>query len=145
MTDIGIISELIKNMETLESSIAKLKIDIVKKEKELKETVPLTMDSFGTNKNQPEKKKENEEEDLELKTTYTNLKNNELQVKQNIMEYTIEYISYEQINTLYISGDFTNWEFKEMNKNKDIFSFTTILLSGFKYFYSFQANDETFY
>ena len=144
MTDIGIISELIKNMETLESSIAKLKIDIVKKEKELKETVPLTMDSFGTNKNQPEKKKENEEEDLELKTTYTNLKNNELQVKQNIMEYTIEYVSYEQINTLYISGDFTNWEFKEMNKNKDIFSFTTILLSGFKYFYSFQANDEIF-
>ena len=65
MTDIGIISDLIKNVETLESSISKLKNDIIKKEKELKETVPLTMDSFGRNKNEPQKK-ENEEGDLEL-------------------------------------------------------------------------------
>ena len=67
MSDIGVISDLIKNMETLESSISKLKIDIVKKEKELNETVPLTMDSFGTNENVIQKKKI-EEEDLELKS-----------------------------------------------------------------------------
>ena len=143
MTDIGILSELIKNVETLESSISKLKNDIIKKEKELKETVPLTMDSFGKNINEPQEKKENEEEDLELKSTYTNLKNNELQMKENIKEYTIEYISTNrQINTLYISGDFTNWEFKEMIKNKDIFSYTTILLNNFKYYYSLNANDD---
>lgn len=143
MSDIGVISDLIKNMETLESSISKLKIDIVKKEKELNETVPLTMDSFGTNENVIQKKKI-EEEDLELKSIYTNLKNNELQIRENIKEYTIEYISNEQINALYINGDFTNWELKEMNKNKDIFSYTTILLNGFKYYYSLQANDEIF-
>ena len=66
MSDIGVISDLIKNMETLESSISKLKIDIVKKEKELNKTVQLTMDSFGTNENVIQKKKI-EEKELKLK------------------------------------------------------------------------------
>ena len=138
--DIGIINDLIKNMESLEDSISKLRIEIVKKQKELKETKPLLMENFG--KIEDPKKKNEEEEDLELKSTYTSLKRNELQIKSNIMEYTIEYITSEQINTLYIMGDFTNWELKEMNKNKDIFSYTIILVKGFKYYYSLQSNDE---
>ena len=137
--DIGIISDLIKNMETLENSISKLRKEIVNKEKELKLTKPLSMENFD--KEELKKKKE-EEEDLELKLTYENLKRNELQIKNNIIEYTIEYKTNEQINILYIMGDFTNWELKEMNKNKDIFSYTTILVKGFKYYYSFQLNDE---
>ena len=62
--DIGIISDLIKNMETLENSISKLRKEIVNKEKELKLTKPLSMENFDKEKL---KKKKEEEEDLELK------------------------------------------------------------------------------
>ena len=116
--DIGIISDLIKNMETLENSISKLRKEIVNKEKELKLTKPLSMENFDKEKL---KKKKEEEEDLELKLTYENLKRNELQIKNNIIEYTIEYKTNEQINILYIMGDFTNWELKEMIKIKIFF------------------------
>ena len=58
--DIGIINDLIKNMESLEDSISKLRIEIVKKQKELKETKPLLMENFGKIEG-PKKKNEEEE------------------------------------------------------------------------------------
>ena len=40
-------------------------------------------------------------------------------------------------------GDFTNWELVEMKKElSNIFSFNVLLLSGFKYFYSFFYDDQ---
>ena len=43
---------------------------------------------------------------------------------------------------MYIMGDFTKWELIKMKKIKDIFSYKIILLKGFKYYYSFQSNDQ---
>ena len=54
--DIGIINDLIKNMESLEDSISKLRIEIVKKQKELKEKKPLLMENFVKIEDQKKKK-----------------------------------------------------------------------------------------
>ena len=54
--DIGIINDLIKNMESLEDSISKLRIEIVKKQKELKKTKTLINEKFWKNR-RPKKKK----------------------------------------------------------------------------------------
>jgi hypothetical protein len=60
----------------------------------------------------------------------------------NLKEVTISYIPYEQVNTFWIMGDFTNWEPKAMHKNKDIFSYTVVLIKGFKYYYCFNERDN---
>ena len=71
-----------------------------------------------------------------------NIKFNLYAIESNIKEVTIQYITLEQHNSLYIMGDFTKWELEPMKKNKDIFSYKVILLKGFKYYYSFQAGDQ---
>ena len=57
-------------------------------------------------------------------------------------EMVFSYIPYEQLNKLWIMGDFTDWEPKEMTKIKDVFTYKTILLKGFKYFYCFNSQDN---
>ena len=44
---------------------------------------------------------------------------------------------------MYIMGDFTGWEPEIMRKDKNVFRFKVVLIKGFKYYYSFQSNDET--
>jgi hypothetical protein len=61
---------------------------------------------------------------------------------ENLKEVTISYIPFEQHNKLYIMGDFTGWEPKPMNKNKDIFSYTIVLIKGFKYYYCFNEREQ---
>ena len=39
-------------------------------------------------------------------------------------------------------ADFTNWEPKQMNKNKDVFNFNVLLIKGFKYYFTFTARSE---
>jgi hypothetical protein len=73
---------------------------------------------------------------------YKNMKLNSYEIEGSSEEYTIEYITQEQYNILYIMGDFTNWELMPMKKNKDIFSCSIVLLKGFKYYYSFQSGDQ---
>lgn len=64
------------------------------------------------------------------------------QIINSVEERNITFIPYEQYNNLWIMGDFTNWEPKPMNRNKDIFSFNAILIKGFKYYFSFTAKDQ---
>jgi hypothetical protein len=64
------------------------------------------------------------------------------QFLENLKEITISYIPYEQVNDLYIMGDFTGWEPKLMQRNKDIFFFTLILIKGFKYYFCFQEREN---
>ena len=73
---------------------------------------------------------------------YKNIKDNSYVIEQSATEYTIEYITQEHYSTLYIMGDFTKWEPIPMKKNKDIYSYTIVLLKGFKYYYSFQSGDQ---
>jgi hypothetical protein len=63
-------------------------------------------------------------------------------ILENLQEVTISFIPYEQVNKLYIMGDFTEWEPKPMHKNKDIFSYTVVLIKGFKYYYCFNERDQ---
>ena len=70
------------------------------------------------------------------------MKFNSYEIEGSSTEYTIEYITQEQHSTLYIMGDFTNWELMPMKKNKDIFSYSVVLMKGFKYYYSFQSGDQ---
>jgi len=58
------------------------------------------------------------------------------------IETTFSYLPYEQLNKLWIMGDFTDWEPKEMKKNKDIFIYKETLLKGFKYYYCYSSSDN---
>lgn len=57
-------------------------------------------------------------------------------------EVVFSYIPYEQLNKLWIMGDFTDWEPIEMTKTKDVFTYKTILLKGFKYYYCYNSQDQ---
>ena len=101
-----------------------------------------------TKKKKVEKKPKipNSDEDKKLSERflfeYKNIKSNSYVIEQSATEYTIEYITQEHHSTLYIMGDFTKWEPMPMKKNKDIYSYSIVLLKGFKYYYSFQSGDQ---
>jgi len=57
-------------------------------------------------------------------------------------EVVFTYIPYEQLNKLWIMGDFTDWEPKEMIKTKDVFIYKCILIKGFKYYYCYNSQDN---
>ena len=67
---------------------------------------------------------------------------NQINITNNCEVCNLEYRSQEHYNKLYIMGDFTKWELIPMKKSKDSFSYKVILLKGFKYYYSFQADDQ---
>jgi hypothetical protein len=67
---------------------------------------------------------------------------NKLNIINNVVEHNISYIPNEQFNSLWIMADFTNWEPKQMNKNKDVFNFNVLLIKGFKYYFTFTARSE---
>lgn len=68
---------------------------------------------------------------------------NKQQILDNVTEISITYIPYEQLSNIWIMGDFTEWEPILMNKNKDIFTYTIVLIRGFKYYYLFNSMDTT--
>ena len=57
-------------------------------------------------------------------------------------EIQIIYTPYEDINRIYIKGSFTKWEKKEMRKQDGVFFYSTIVVKGFRYFYSFLGQDQ---
>jgi hypothetical protein len=89
--------------------------------------------------------------DLESENNNNNNNNNNINKNTNTKEedlisqgteITFSYLPYEQLNKLYIMGDFTDWAPKEMTKNKDIFIYKETLLKGFKYYYCYSSSDH---
>ena len=158
MEDESILNEFLERIKNLEQRNEQLRKDIENKKKEIKQlgnnfqTEDKKKENDENNKNKIEKEKvkkltiPTEEEDKKIgeRFLYEFKKNqmNSYDIEKNIKEITIEYISQEQLNSLYIMGDFTKWELIPMKKNKDIFSYKIVLLKGFKYYYSFQNRDQ---
>lgn len=133
----AVLNDLLNRIKSLEDRNKQLKESIAEKEKILSSTKPIVSSSSLYDEEVPQitevSNDDNEESfPIELKM----LQQNESQINNNVIEYTIEYIPVEQISKLYISGDFTNWDLKPMVKNKDIFSYTVVLLKNFKYYYT---------
>ena len=149
MEDNNILNEFLERIKSLENSNQSLKEKISKKKEELLKisSEKSQPNNPGTNNKPTSFKKVSTEEEGEIAAqkalqNFRSLKFNNDNIKKNCEEYTIEYISQEQHNSLYIMGDFTKWELTPMKKSKDIFSYKAILLKGFKYYYSFQAGDQ---
>ena len=146
---VSVLNEFLERIKNLEKQNETLRENIIKKKEEIKK-----IDTEIINSSKEENKKEiilqkklqsEEEEEKEIKKeldNYITFKSNKINIETEAFEYTIEYISQERYNNLYIMGDFTNWELIKMEKNKDCFTYKIILLKGYKYYYSFQAGDE---
>ena len=146
---VSVLNEFLERIKNLEKQNETLRENIIKKKEEIKK-----IDTEIINSSKEENKKEiilqkklpsEEEEEKEIKKeldNYITFKSNKINIETEAFEYTIEFISQERYNNLYIMGDFTNWEFIKMEKNKDCFTYKIILLKGYKYYYSFQAGDE---
>ena len=155
----SILNEFLERIRNLEKRNEQLRLDIDKKKKDIKNfEIEIKQENESEKKEDEKNKKEDdrnkkkkltipsEEEDknIAFKFLYDikNIKLNSCEIEKNVKEVTIEYISPEQYNSLYIMGDFTKWALRSMKKNKDIFSYKIVLLKGFKYYYSFQAGDQ---
>lgn len=73
---------------------------------------------------------------------FLNVIENKKNILENIKEVNITFTPHEHFNTLWIMGDFTGWEPKQMHKSKDVFNFNVILIKGFNYYYSFTFRDQ---
>ena len=147
MEDQNILNELLEKIKSMEKSneilkekIKKKKEEILNIEKEIKNPNNKEQNKIIVSKKIPTEK-EGEIEGLKALQNFKFIKHN-TEIKENCKEYTIEYITQEKYNNMYIMGDFTKWELIKMKKIKDIFSYKIILLKGFKYYYSFQSNDQ---
>jgi hypothetical protein len=147
MENNNIVDELLNKLKALEDRNALLRSDI--------ETVKSQIsDSKNT-------KQEEEKVELEDGKIYYNLlemhvegellypssemlkiTQNKEMILENLKEHVITFMPYEQFNTMWIMGDFTQWEPNQMTRNKDIFSFKTVLIKGYKYYFSFTAKDQ---
>ena len=136
--------ERIKNLESRNESLRKTNKDI----RQQIQSIELNKNANSNNAAEPEKNRnspEDEKREIEIfKMELTNLLNNSIDFKNNIVEYEVQYITQEQHNKIFIMGDFTNWEPKPMIKYKDIFSYRVVLIKGFKYYYSLQSGDQIF-
>lgn len=67
--------------------------------------------------------------------------------KDDLKEVNIVYNHFEPCGTVYIKGDFTNWEkcLLTKDKNSGAFKITLKLLNGFKYFYLFEVDGNEIY
>ena len=150
--DQDLLNELLERINNAEKRNENLRKNIQTKKNELK-LLDDKLSEEDKNKIENEKKKvekkpkiPNSEEDTKLSERflfeYKNIKSNSYVIEQSATEYTIEYITQEHHSTLYIMGDFTKWEPMPMKKNKDIYSYSIVLLKGFKYYYSFQSGDQ---
>ena len=150
--DQDLLNELLERINNAEKRNEDLRRDIKNKQNELKR---LDDNASEEEKNKNENEKKNNENKTKIPTIeedkklserfiyeYNNIKNNSYEIQGSSSEYTIEYATQEQHSSLYIMGDFTNWELIPMKKNKDIFSYNVVLMKGFKYYYLFQSGDQ---
>lgn len=133
-----ILNDLLTQIKKLETKNISLKEEVKIKEEELAKGDSTEVSSLKdeTIPSMPSITLCNEEGEDDIPVELKALVQNQVQIKSNVVEYVIEYIPVEQVNKLYISGDFTNWDLKQMTKNRDIFSYTVVLLKNFKYYYS---------
>jgi hypothetical protein len=151
----SILNELLEKAKSLEKKNENLKKNIEKKKKELLDY------EKNIKSNDKDEKQKNDKKNLEINNykiytekedilesniffeQYKNIKFNP-EIINAIKQVTIRYISQEQHKSVNILGDFTKWEMVPMKKNKGEFTFTIVLMKGFKYYYSFQAEDQLF-
>ena len=145
----SILNEFLERIKTIERKNDILREKILNKNEDL-----IKFENEKKNPKKAQEKKDEiitkklpteEQEEMEAKKAlenYKNIKSNKLYIENNAIEYLIEFNTQEQYNVLYIMGDFTKWELTPMEKSKDKFTYSVILLKGFKYYYSFQAGDD---
>ena len=139
----AVLNDLLNRIKSLEDRNAQLKESIAEKEKVLSSTQPIESSSSLYDEEVPKISNIFDDTKESIPIELRMIQQNESQINNNVIEYTIEYIPVEQISRLYISGDFTNWDLKPMVKNKDIFSYTVVLLKNFKYYYTLKRNKMT--
>ena len=128
MENISIIDELFSRIQSLEEENKKLKNKINELEIELVKKEGNIDDLSDTEKEENKNNKMIIDDEIEVKP---------------VKSVSISYIPNEDLRILYIMGDFTNWELVEMKKElSNIFTFNILLLTGFKYFYSFFYDDQ---
>ena len=142
------INQLLSKIQELESKNAKMRTKIEEKEKELRNPENFEKSKPAQKKNIKKEKKiitieEDRKAALRFKNEINFLNNNSLQIKDNLEDKVIEFDPKERYGVMYITGDFTGWEPQIMQKNKDCFYFQVVLIKGFKYYYTFQSNEET--
>ena len=151
MEEPDLLNELIERIRNTEKRNDTLRKDIENKKNEIK-LLENPKSEEESNKIEDKTKKNpkipTDADDKDLGERFLHqlksIKFNSFEIENNIAEYTIEYITQEHHNTLYIMGDFTKWELVPMKKNKDFFSYKIVLLKGFKYYYSFQSGDQIY-
>lgn len=79
-----------------------------------------------------------EKEVLNLGLTKT--ESSKQRIYETLKEIKLRFTSQEKYNKMYIMGDFTNWEPILMQKKKDAFIYTTVLLKNYKYYYCYQSD-----
>ena len=140
------INKLLTKIQNLEIKNEQMRKKIQDKEKEIKNFKGIVAKS-ETKKNISKPKKITVEDDRKAELRFKNeinfLNNNSLQIKENLVEKTIQFVTKENYGIMYIMGDFTGWESEIMQKDKNVFRFKVVLIKGFKYYYSFQSNDGT--
>ena len=122
----AVLNDLLNRIKSLEDRNAQLKESIAEKEKVLSSTQPIESSSSLYDEEVPKISNIFDDTKESIPIELRMIQQNESQINNNVIEYTIEYIPVEQISRLYISGDFTNWDLKPMVKNKDIFSYTVV-------------------
>ena len=145
----SILNEFLEKIKVLERKNEVLRERVLKKNEDLIKLDNEKMVSKIEEKKDeiiiPKKLPTDEEEEIQAKKSlqnFKNIKSNRLQIENNAIEYIIEFNTQEQFNSLYIMGDFTNWELAQMEKNEGRFTYKIILFKGFKYYYTFQAGDD---
>lgn len=141
------INQLLSKIKRLEEKNDRMRQKIKDKKTEIKNFEnPQKSKQELTKKKPKEKKIITEDEDRKAELRFRNemkfLNNNELQIKENLVEQIIQFMPQENYGVMYIMGDFNGWEPELMKKDKEVFYFKIVLIKGFKYYYIFHSNDQ---
>ena len=132
----SILNELLERIKTFERNNESLKQKISQKKQDLSK---IATELSKPNNPEPNKitittktptEKEGETFALKALANYRSIKINQNSIKENCVDYTIEYRSQEQHSNIYITGDFTKWEMLPMKKAEDGFTYKVLRISS---------------
>lgn len=138
----NILDELLNKVRALESHNQDIRSKIGEVKSKLESSDSARKESEGQVNLEDEMIVDSGEENLIQSEEFIKIVKNKEKIINSVKDHVITFVPYEQYNNLWIMGDFTDWEPKQMNKNKDIFSFPVVLIKGFKYYFSFTARDQ---